>query len=71
MAVFCWRFFITLQTNNPLWPDAQPYDTYFFVAVAIITVWVNRDTMFTRAGSVINVIPGESRPPRTQVSVVR
>jgi hypothetical protein len=40
------------QLNNPLWPDAQPYDTIFFVLTAALVVWVNHDTMFDRgAGS--------------------
>jgi membrane protease YdiL (CAAX protease family) len=45
------------QANNPLWPDAQPYDTYFLVAVAAVVVWLNRRSMFTRSGSVTDVIP--------------
>jgi uncharacterized protein len=47
------------QANNPLWPDAQPHDTYFFVAAAMIVVWLTRDTMFTLTGAVTEVIPGE------------
>jgi uncharacterized protein len=45
------------QLNNPLWPDAQPYDTIFFAAAATVTVWLNRDGMFRRAGAVTSVIP--------------
>ncbi len=45
------------QLINPLWPDAQPYDTWFFVIVAIAVVWLNRATMFTRQGAVTEVIP--------------
>ena len=45
------------QANNPLWPDAQPYDTLFFVAVALIVVVVNRRAMFIREGAVTAVIP--------------
>lgn len=48
------------QLNNPLWPDAQPYDTWFFVAAALVIVWLNRDTMFYRDRAVTTVIP----PPR-------
>lgn len=47
------------QLNNPLWHDAQPYDTYFFAAAAVIVVWLNRATLFTKAGAVTEVIPGE------------
>lgn len=45
------------QLIIPIWPDAQPYDTFFFVAAAILVVWVNRSTMFTREGAVTEVIP--------------
>lgn len=45
------------QLNNPLWPDAQPWDTIFFVAAALVTVWLNRKTMFRREGAVTEVIP--------------
>ena len=44
------------QLNNPLWPDAQPYDTVFFVLAACLVVWVNRVAMFHREGAVTDVI---------------
>ncbi|HKJ53679.1 MAG TPA: CPBP family intramembrane glutamic endopeptidase [Gammaproteobacteria bacterium] len=46
-----------LQAINPLWPDAQPYDTWFFVGLAIVIVWLNRRTMLSRDGAVIEVVP--------------
>lgn len=46
-----------LQLINPLWPDAQPYDTWTFVAAAVLTAWINRKTMFTRRGAVTEVVP--------------
>ncbi len=45
------------QLNNPLWPDAQPYDTWFFALAAVVVVWLNRATMFTRGQGVTVVIP--------------
>ncbi|WP_417566513.1 type II CAAX prenyl endopeptidase Rce1 family protein [Marinobacter sp.] len=45
---------------NPVWPDAQPYDTYIFALVAIVIVWLNRGSMFTRNYSVTEVIPEKS-----------
>jgi len=45
------------QLNNPIWPDAQPYDTILFAAAAILVVWLNRKTMFNREGAVTRVIP--------------
>ena len=45
------------QLNNPLWPDAQPYDMYLFAATAAIVVWLNRETMFSLEGVVTEVVP--------------
>lgn len=45
------------QMNNPLWPDAQPYDMYLFVAAAVVIVWLNRRVLFSRADAVKAVIP--------------
>ncbi len=45
------------QLNNPLWPDAQPYDMVIFVAAAIVVVWLNRKTMFNRENAIDEVIP--------------
>lgn len=46
-----------LQVINPLWPDAQPYDTVPFVAAAATVVWLNRDMMLRGAGAVTDVLP--------------
>lgn len=45
------------QMNNPLWPDAQPYDMYVYVTAAVIIVWLNRRTMFSKSHAVTKVIP--------------
>ena len=50
--------FFHFQLMNPVWPDAQPYDTYLLLVVAAVVLWVNRKTMFTTAGAVKEVIPG-------------
>ncbi len=49
------------QLNNPLWPDAQPYDTYFFVGVAVAVVWINRRAMLTRDGAVTEVFAADKQ----------
>lgn len=46
-----------LQLINPLWPDAQPYDNWAMIIIAIVVVWFNRATMFTRQGAITEVIP--------------
>ncbi|MFO7963704.1 MAG: CPBP family intramembrane glutamic endopeptidase [Desulfobacterales bacterium] len=48
--------FFHLQLINPLWPDAQPYDTWLFVIVAAIVLWLNRKTMFSRHNAVTEVL---------------
>lgn len=45
------------QLNNPIFPDAHPYDTIFFVVAAIIVVLLNRRTMFSKENVVTEVIP--------------
>jgi len=49
--------FFHLQLINPLWPDAQPYDTWFFVLIAGVVVWLNRDAMFSHQGAITDVLP--------------
>jgi membrane protease YdiL (CAAX protease family) len=50
-ALFHWQLII------PLWPDAQPWDTWILVAVTAGVVWLKRNTMFSRNGAVTDVIP--------------
>ena len=54
------------QMNNPVWPDAQPWDTLVFVLVAAVIVLVKRRTMLTRKGAVTEVLmPGEEEGSRS------
>jgi hypothetical protein len=47
------------QMNNPIWPDAQPYDSLIFASIAVLAVVINRRAMFTRGAGVTNVLmPG-------------
>ncbi|WP_041702250.1 CPBP family intramembrane glutamic endopeptidase [Prosthecochloris aestuarii] len=46
-----------LQLINPLWPDAQPYDSWLFVLVACMVTYLNRTTMFSRQNAITDVIP--------------
>jgi uncharacterized protein len=51
--------FFHFQLMNPIYPDAQPYDSYLLVLVAALIVWWNRKEMFTNKSSVTEVIPRE------------
>ncbi len=47
------------QMNNPMWPDAQPYDMAVFVIVAVVIVWFKRDVLFAPDLAIKNVIPSK------------
>gem|GEM_PF-1782920 len=42
---------------NCVFPDAQPYDTYFLTAFAGLLVWIKKKDMFSSIDSIVNVIP--------------
>jgi hypothetical protein len=41
---------------NPIFPDAQPYDNYMWIAIAVIVVFLNRKKMFNREAGVTNIL---------------
>jgi len=47
------------QMNNPIWPDAQPWDTLMFVIAAVIIVLLNRRKMFQHGEGVTDVLMPE------------
>ncbi|MBE0654029.1 MAG: CPBP family intramembrane metalloprotease, partial [Bacteroidales bacterium] len=49
--------FFHFMLMNPIFPDAQPYDTYIIIVIAVIVVWINRKTMLTKKGAVTTIIP--------------
>jgi membrane protease YdiL (CAAX protease family) len=57
------------QMMNPLWPDAQPWDSLFLVLVAIVVVWLNRRQLFRRGAGVETVLYPEAVADATAVSL--
>ena len=49
------------QLMNPVFPDAQPYDTYLLIIAAAFIVWWNRKDMIEKEGAVTEVIPNQSK----------
>lgn len=48
------------QMNNPIWPDAQPWDSFLLACVAVASVWFNRRTMFQRNSGITDILmPGQ------------
>lgn len=56
-----WPMLFHWQLILPIWPDAQPYDTWLLVAVAVVVVWWNRKTMLQRGDAVTEVVPEDRR----------
>ncbi|HSK48086.1 MAG TPA: type II CAAX endopeptidase family protein [Coriobacteriia bacterium] len=59
------------QMNNPIWPDAQPWDSLVFAIIALAVIVLNRKAMFTKACGVTDVLmPGDeerfARRPSTE-----
>jgi len=52
-----WPMLFHWQLINPFWPDAQPWDTWILVVVAVVVTWWNRGSMFSREGAVTEVVP--------------
>lgn len=53
--------FFHFQLMNPIFPDAQPYDTYLLIVVASLIVWWNRKDMFTKESSITEVMPNQRK----------
>lgn len=50
------------QMMNPIFPDAQPWDSFLFIVAAVVIVWLNRRTMFQTGGGVTDVLmPADKR----------
>lgn len=63
------------QVMNPVFPDAQPWDTLFYVIAAVIIVVLNRRTMLSRGGGVTEVLmpsahdaPAQRSPDRDRLA---
>jgi hypothetical protein len=41
---------------NPIFPDAQPWDSYLYVIAAAVILYLNRRQMFQRGSGVTSVL---------------
>jgi hypothetical protein len=58
------------QLMNPIWPDAQPYDTWLLLAVACGIVWYHKNLLLDRTGAVDQILPGKELPMRKRKASV-
>ena len=49
-------FLMHFQANNPIWPDAQPWDNILLIISVIIIVWIKRHKMFKRGAGVTDIL---------------
>ena len=54
--------FFHFSLMNPIFPDAQPYDTYLLLVVAALVIFWNHADMFSKKGSIREVIPSGKQP---------
>ena len=45
------------QLNIQFWPEAQPWENYLNLALALLLLWVHRDVMFGRDKGLTQVVP--------------
>jgi uncharacterized protein len=50
-----------LNIMNPIFPDAQPWDSYLFAVAAAVIVFLNRRQMFQRGSGVMDVLGSEEK----------
>jgi uncharacterized protein len=50
-----------LNIMNPIFPDAQPWDSFLLASVAVVIVYVNRHQMFQRGAGVTEVLDSEEK----------
>ena len=48
-----------LNIMNPIFPDAQPWDSFLLAIAAVVIVFLNRRQMFQRGSGVTEVLPPE------------
>jgi membrane protease YdiL (CAAX protease family) len=53
--------FFHFMLMNPIFPDAEPFDSYLLVLIVIPIIWYNRKMMFTKEKSVTEVIPSNTK----------
>ena len=55
-----------LNIMNPIFPDAQPWDSYLLAIAAVVIVFLNRHQMFQRGSGVTEVLLPEDRSVRSR-----
>jgi membrane protease YdiL (CAAX protease family) len=52
--------FFHFMLMNPLFPDAEPFDSYLLTLIALPILWWNREMMFTKTRSIVEIIPSKA-----------
>ena len=51
------------QLNNPIFPDAQPFDAVTFALAALLVTWLYRKALFSQADAITTIIPQPAPQP--------
>lgn len=51
------------QLNNPIFPDAQPFDAVTFALAALLVTWLYRKALFSQADAITTIIPKPAQQP--------
>ncbi|MFE9694191.1 CPBP family intramembrane glutamic endopeptidase [Micromonospora sp. NPDC005806] len=63
-------FLFHAQMNNPVWPDAQPWDMWLFVATAVVVAVVNRKALLDRGAAVTAILTPADETDNTRNDAV-
>jgi hypothetical protein len=50
-----------LNIMNPIFPDAQPWDSFLLAIAAVVIIFLNRRQMFQRGSGVTEVLSSEDK----------
>jgi hypothetical protein len=48
------------QLNIAFWPEAQPWENYLNLGLAVLLLWVHRDVMFSHDKGLTMVVPDKA-----------
>lgn len=63
--------FFHFSLMNPIFPDAQPYDTYLLIITACLILWWYRKDMFTKESAIKEVVPSKEEQLMADQSIKR
>lgn len=54
--------FFHFMLMNPIFPDAEPFDSFLLTLITVPIIWFNREMMFTKKRSIVEIVPSLTKP---------